>query len=76
VAHRGKPYSAKLTASAGIAPYTWSLLERAPKGLHLSPGGQVTGKPLVPAGRYAFNVRVKDSAASFATHRLTLLVVS
>jgi hypothetical protein len=74
VAHRGKVYSAKLAASAGIAPYTWSLLERAPKGFHLTPGGSITGKPLVPPGRYTFNVRVKDSAASFATQRLTLRV--
>jgi hypothetical protein len=74
VAHRGKPYSAKLAATAGIAPYTWSLLERAPRGFHLAPSGRVTGKPLAAPGRYAFNVRVKDSAASFATRRLTLRV--
>jgi hypothetical protein len=74
VAYRGKPYSAKLTATAGIAPYTWSLLERAPKGFHLTPGGRVTGKPLVSPGRYTFNVRVKDSVASFAIRRLTLRV--
>jgi hypothetical protein len=63
-----------LTASAGIAPYAWSLLERAPKGLHLLKTGAIEGTPLVAAGRYAFNVRVKDSAGSFATHRLTLTV--
>ncbi len=74
VAHRGKPYSAKLAAAAGIAPYAWSLLERAPRGLHLEASGAITGKPLVQPGKYTFNVRVKDSAASFATHRLTLRV--
>jgi hypothetical protein len=74
VAHRDKPYSAKLAATAGIAPYAWSLLERAPKGLHLQPSGAISGTPLVLPGKYTFNVRVKDSAASFATHRLTLRV--
>lgn len=73
-AHRGTRYSAKLEAVAGVAPYTWSLLEHAPKGIHLRPSGAITGTPLVPAGKYTFNVRVKDSAASFATQRLTLRV--
>jgi hypothetical protein len=74
VAHRGQPYRARLAAAAGLAPYAWSLLERAPKGLHLSPSGAISGKPMVQPGRYTFNVRVKDSAASFATRRLTLHV--
>jgi hypothetical protein len=74
VGHRGKPYVAELAATAGVAPYAWSLLERAPKGLHLSASGAISGKPLVPPGKYTFNVRVKDSAASSATHRLTLRV--
>jgi hypothetical protein len=76
VAHRGKAYAAKLKATLGIAPYTWSLLERAPKGLHLEASGAITGKPLVSRGKYAFNVRVKDSASSFATRRLTLRVAN
>jgi Putative Ig domain len=76
VAHRGKPYSAKLTAGDGVAPFAWSLLERAPKGLHLEASGAILGTPRVPLGRYTFNVRVKDSAASFATQRLTLRVAS
>jgi Putative Ig domain len=76
VAHRGKPYSAKLAAAAGIAPYSWSLLARAPKGLHLTAAGAITGKPLAQPGRYAFNVRVKDSVASFATRRLTLRITA
>jgi hypothetical protein len=74
VAHRGKLYTAKLVASAGVAPFAWSLLERAPKGLHLAASGAISGRPLVPPGKYTFNVRVKDSAASSATHRLTLRV--
>ncbi len=73
-AHRGRRYSARLAATAGVAPYAWSLLERAPKGLHLAASGAITGTPVVAPGRYTFNVRVKDSVASFATRRLTLRV--
>jgi hypothetical protein len=74
VAHRGKPYSAKLSAAAGLAPYAWSLLERAPKGLHLESSGAIIGKPLVKLGVYVLNAKVKDAAGSFDTHRLVLRV--
>jgi hypothetical protein len=74
LAHRDKPYSAKLAAVAGVAPFAWSLLERAPKGLHLEASGAIIGRPLVKAGTYVLNVRVKDAAGSFATQRLALRV--
>ena len=74
VAHRGRPFRATLVPVNGLAPYSWSLLERAPKGLHLLAGGTIAGTPRVPPGRYTFNVRVKDSAGSTATRRLTLRV--
>lgn len=73
-AHRDKTYAAKLAASNGLAPYRWSLLARAPKGLHLEADGRIIGKPLVKPGNYVLNVRVKDSASSFDTRRLTLRV--
>lgn len=73
-AQRGKPYAAKLEAADGLAPYHWSLLARAPQGLHLEPDGRIIGKPLAKAGVYAFNVRVKDSADSFDVRRLTLRI--
>jgi hypothetical protein len=74
VAHRGKRYAAELSATAGLAPYAWSLLARAPKGLHLEPSGAIVGMPLVRPGRYGMHVRVKDAAGSFDTQRLTLSV--
>ena len=74
VAHRGRAYGATLAAAGGLAPFSWSLLERAPKGLHLLAVGTIDGKPLVPRGRYTFNVRVQDSTGSTATRRLTLSV--
>lgn len=73
-ARDGKPYAAKLAAANGLAPYRWSLLARAPKGLHLEADGRIIGKPLVKPGAYVMNVRVKDSASSFDTRRLTLRV--
>jgi Putative Ig domain len=73
-ARHGKTYASKLTATSGLAPYRWSLLARAPKGLHLEADGRIIGKPLVKAGTYVLNVRVKDAASSFDTRRLTLRV--
>jgi len=75
-AHRGKGYKAKLAAVAGIAPYSWSLLERAPLGIHLAPNGAVTGTPRAKAGRYTFNVRLRDAIGSLATRRLTLRILA
>lgn len=73
-AHRGKRYSARLRASSGDAPYRWSLLARAPHGIHLEASGAVIGKPLVRPGAYVLNVRVKDSDGTFDTRRITLRV--
>ena len=75
-AHRGKAYRARLTAIAGVGPYRWSLLERAPAGIHLEANGLVTGTPRVKAGRYRFDVRVRDALGSMATRRLTLRIVA
>jgi Putative Ig domain len=75
-AHHGKAYRAHLTAAAGVTPYRWSLLERAPAGIHLEANGIVIGTPRAKAGRYAFNVRVRDAIGSLATRRLTLRIVA
>jgi hypothetical protein len=74
LAHEGKPYRARLAAAAGIAPYRWTLLERAPSGIHLEANGSIVGTPRSRIGRYTFNVRVKDAAGSMATRRLTLRI--
>jgi hypothetical protein len=73
-ARRNKPYAAKLSATFGLAPYHWSLLARAPQGLHLEADGRIIGKPLAKPGVYTLNVRVKDSADSFDVRRLTLRI--
>lgn len=74
VARRGAKYGARLVAAAGIAPYRWSLLERAPAGIHLQPNGAIDGTPRAKAGRYDFSVRVRDAAGSFASRHLTLRI--
>jgi hypothetical protein len=74
VARDGRKYRTRLTASAGVAPYSWSLLERAPAGIHLEPNGTVEGTPRAHAGRYVFTVQVRDAAGSLATRRLTLRI--
>jgi hypothetical protein len=75
-ARRGKSYAAQLRAGDGLSPYRWSLLARAPRGLHLEADGRIIGKPLAKPGVYTLNVRVKDSAASFDVRRLTLRIRS
>jgi hypothetical protein len=74
-ARHGTPYRARLVATSGVAPYRWMLLERAPAGIHLTAGGVVVGTPRAKPGRYVFNVRVRDAAASLATRRLTLRIL-
>jgi hypothetical protein len=71
-ARRSRPYAAKLSATAGLAPYRWSLLARAPQGIHLEADGRIIGKPLAKPGAYVLNVRVRDAAGSFDVRRLTL----
>jgi hypothetical protein len=73
-AHRGKTYAAKLRATLGLAPYRWSLLARAPRGIHIEADGRIIGKPLAKPGTYALNVRVMDSAGSFDVRRVTLRI--
>jgi len=60
----GSPYSYRLSASGGVAPYTWKSLAGLPKGLSLSAKGVLSGtvkaKKVVP-GAYTISVEVTDS---------------
>ncbi len=54
-------YSATLSASGGITPYTWSVsCGSLPTGLILSAAGIISGTPTAP-GNYAFVLTVKDA---------------
>ncbi|HEY2442332.1 MAG TPA: Ig domain-containing protein [Streptosporangiaceae bacterium] len=73
----GVAYSAKLTASGGARPYTWSVSSGSlPAGLTLHPAtGAITGTPS-GGGTAAFTVQVTDAQdpASTATASLSIAV--
>jgi Putative Ig domain len=58
----GSSYSATLTATGGVAPYTWSITAGTlPAGLTLDPStGVITGTPTA-SGAFDFTVTVTDS---------------
>ncbi len=74
----GIPLSATLSASGGIAPYTWSVASGTPPGLSLSPAGLITGTP-TRTGTSSFMVTVSDSAlpaAQSVTARVTITIAA
>ncbi|MGI5861315.1 MAG: putative Ig domain-containing protein [Myxococcales bacterium] len=78
----GRPYSVRLSAVGGRAPYTWSLSEGAllPPGLVLAPDGVIEGVPTLdkPAEEphFSFQVEVRDGEGTTAAKPLSLKVVS
>jgi hypothetical protein len=71
---RGKPYSTRLRAAGGSAPYTWSLTGRLPAGLRFRANGLLSGTPrtIDQTGTFTFVVKVKDGNAQVATRKLLL----
>ncbi|MGO8956167.1 MAG: Ig domain-containing protein [Streptosporangiaceae bacterium] len=65
----GSAYLAKLDATGGTKPYTWSLAGGTSLPglvLHASTG-EITGKPVGPAGTFDFIAEVTDSESSPAS---------
>jgi CHRD domain-containing protein/putative Ig domain-containing protein len=63
----GVAYSQSLTATGGVAPYTWTIdTGTLPAGLSLNAAGTISGTPTA-AGTASFTVRVTDSASPAAT---------
>jgi hypothetical protein len=56
----GLAYSAALTASGGIAAYSWSISSGLPAGLTFS-NGRITGTPTT-SGSFSFTVNVSDAS--------------
>ncbi|HWS95900.1 MAG TPA: putative Ig domain-containing protein, partial [Candidatus Methylomirabilis sp.] len=72
----GVPYSAVLSATGGVPPYTWSLISGTlPAGLTLSTSGLISGTPTNQETQ-TFTVQASDSetAAETATASLTLTI--
>ena len=66
----GSAFLAKLDATGGVKPYSWSLAggTTLPAGLVLHAAtGEITGKPLGPAGTSDFIAEVTDSESSPAS---------
>jgi len=63
------PYSASLSASGGIPPYTWQITSgQLPPGLNFNPAsGAITGTPILAVTSSPFTVQVSDSEVTPAT---------
>lgn len=63
----GAAYTATLSASGGLAPYSWTITSGAlPAGLSLGSSGQISGTATA-AGTASFTVQVSDAQGSPAT---------
>lgn len=71
----GVAYAQTLTASGGVAPYTWSIATGAlPPGLLLNPAtGVVSGTP-TQFGGFGFTVQVTDAARQTATRQYSVTI--
>jgi hypothetical protein len=72
----GQAYSVQLTVSGGTGPYKWKKKAALPKGLKLSSGGVLSGKPsskLAP-GTYEIKVEVTDAKRHTAAATLELTI--
>jgi hypothetical protein len=75
-AELGQPYSSALVASAGTAPYIYSITGSLPPGLTLNRStGAVTGTPITP-GTFNFTARALDAAGKSATQACTITVAA
>ena len=71
----GRVYSAALTATNGIAPYTWSISSGSlPPGLTLASDGTISGTPTT-LGIYTFTASVSDSQGAPGTKSYTIQVL-
>jgi hypothetical protein len=69
----GQPYSQKLSASGGIAPYSWSVAAGSlPAGLSLS-GDTIAGTPTT-TGMYSFTIRATDASGDFGDQAYSITI--
>lgn len=72
----GAAYSAALSATGGVAPYTWSISGALPPGITLNASSGALGGTPTQAGVYTFTAQVTDQAGATAQRQLTLRVRS
>jgi hypothetical protein len=74
IAHVGRAYAARFSASGGVGPYTWRITRGSlPRGLSLRPGGSIDGVPR-RSGKINIVVSAADSTALAAVRAVTLHV--
>ena len=71
----GTFYSQQLTASGGVAPYTWSASSGLPPGLSLTSTGVILGTPTT-AGHYTFTVTATDLDGTSGTQAASITIGS
>ena len=70
----GVPYRQSLSASGGLAPYSWNTDPAAvPPGLAATGSGYVFGVPTAP-GTYTFDAAATDSLKANATGKMTIVI--
>lgn len=70
----GEAYGSALTATGGMAPYTWKASSTLPAGLAIGTGGVLKGTPTT-AGSYSIGFEVTDALGATAKGSLALSVV-
>lgn len=72
----GTAYSAKVLATGGEAPYTFTVSAgKLPAGVELAADGTLSGNPTA-AGKATFTVKVADSKGATATKELSITVAA
>lgn len=72
----GERYAFQLTASGGVAPYSWKVNGSGlPSGLSVAPSGEISGTPN-KAGESGFTISVSDAASNAASRRFRVRVQS
>ena len=69
----GVPYSQWLTADGGYGPYQFQLLGQLPRGLSLTPAGNISGTPAA-AVSFPFQIGVTDSRGKATTQDCSISV--
>jgi large repetitive protein len=71
----GINYSKTLTATSGVEPYTFSVVNGAfPNGLSMTARGLISGKPTTAVGPLNMTFQVKDANGEIATKTLPLTI--